>query len=151
MICPNCGTQLEDNTAFCTQCGSNVQSDVSTDTAYDVQTPAYNAEPVVENTEPEEVVQDEVSPKSRTAALILAIVLGGLGINRFYLGKKGGVSRLIMYIIGMICSSLSAYIVPLAFVALPLLIIVLVGAIKDIIRTAKGTMTDGQDLPVTKW
>jgi TM2 domain-containing membrane protein YozV len=30
-----------------------------------------------------------VSPKNRTAALVLAILLGWLGIHRFYVGKVG--------------------------------------------------------------
>ncbi len=30
-----------------------------------------------------------VSPKSRTVALLLCIFLGGLGIHRFYVGKTG--------------------------------------------------------------
>ncbi|MBE6802258.1 MAG: TM2 domain-containing protein [Ruminococcaceae bacterium] len=113
------------------------------------EVPAYEA-PVYENTASESQ-EANVSPKSRKTALILSILLGYLGISRLYLGAKGGVSRLIMYIIGMVCSAAAAYVPPLFIVALPLIIICMVGGIKDIIRSAKGTMVDKDGLPVTKW
>lgn len=36
-----------------------------------------------------EVIVTDASPKSRTVALILCLLLGGLGIHRFYVGKIG--------------------------------------------------------------
>jgi TM2 domain-containing membrane protein YozV len=41
-------------------------------------------------------VEDEVSPKSRLAALLLCIFVGWLGVHRFYVGKIGtGILQLI--------------------------------------------------------
>jgi TM2 domain-containing membrane protein YozV len=69
------------------------------------------------------------SPKSRTVAAILGFFLGGLGIDRFYLGNIGlGVAKLL---VGW-----------LTFGIWPLIdwIIVLVGSAHD-----------GDGLPVTEW
>lgn len=97
------------------------------------QEPVYTQEPVYVT--PPEFAQTAVSPKSRKVALILAILLGELGINHLYLGL--GPKRLIMGIISIF--------------VWPLCIPCIIGAIKDIIRTAKGTMVDGQGLPVINW
>ncbi|MBQ3499707.1 MAG: hypothetical protein IJA87_11350 [Clostridia bacterium] len=112
--------------------------------------PTYEQEPVYVT--PPAFEQPAVSPKKRTVALILAIVVGELGINQLYLGL--GSKRLIMAIIATVCDALSW--IPVlgwitAIASIPLWIICLVGAIKDIIATAKGTMLDGQGLPVKNW
>ncbi len=132
----------------------------------------------------QETVQTPVSEKSRTVALILAIVLGTLGINRLYLGVRGGVGRLVRYIISMTMSGVvfgvlfiimgishgvmeSAYydletttaiiytLLAVDYLALSVMIGLLIpntiGAVKDIVRTARGMMTDSLGLPVTKW
>ena len=97
------------------------------------QEPEYAQEPVYVT--PPEFTQTAVSPKSRKVALILAILLGELGVNHLYLGL--GPKRLIMGIISIF--------------VWPLCIPCIIGAIKDIVRTAKGTMVDGQGLPVINW
>lgn len=117
--------------------------------AYD--TPAYDAAPAYVAPETAEAPAGDVSPKSRTTTLILSILLGSLGINRLYLGAKGGVSRLIMSIVAYICYIIGCFVWPLLLVAIPLFIIPMVGGIKDIIRSAKGTMVDKDGLPVSKW
>lgn len=139
-----------------------------------------NSEPCIQS----ENDQPQVSEKNRTTALILAIVLGSLGINRFYLGIRGGAGRLVRYIISMTMSGvvfgiffvvmvMSQGIVDIYYydsgsiittlltllavdylalaVMIGLLIPNTIGAVKDIVRTAKGTMTDSLGLPVTKW
>ncbi len=143
MFCNVCGTKLEENSAFCAQCGSPVQNEPEP-----VSTPEIiYADPIAVS----DTLNDNVSPKSRTAALLLAIFVGSFGINRFYLGAKGGASRLIMAILGYIFEIIGYFFWPLLLVAIPLLLIPAIGGIKDIIRTAKGTMVDGNNLPVTKW
>jgi TM2 domain-containing membrane protein YozV len=70
-----------------------------------------------------------VSPKSRTVASILGFFLGGLGVDRFYLGNIGmGVAKLLV-------GWLTAGIWPLI----------------DWIVILAGAAHDGDGLPVTNW
>lgn len=70
-----------------------------------------------------------VSPKSRTVASILGFFLGGLGVDRFYLGNVGmGVAKLLV-------GWLTIGIWPLI----------------DWIIILAGGAHDGQGLPVTNW
>ncbi|CAN5378718.1 hypothetical protein BH11ACT4_BH11ACT4_05730 [soil metagenome] len=70
-----------------------------------------------------------ISPKSRTVAVILGFFLGGLGIDRFYLGNIGmGVAKLLL-------GWLTLGIWPLI----------------DWIIILAGSAHDGEGLPVTNW
>lgn len=71
------------------------------------------------------------STKSRTAALLLAILLGSLGVHRFYVGKTGtGVLQIISWIV------------------LPVLII---WVWVDIIMIVTGNFTDAHGNKITSW
>src|ERR1700710_2416964 len=75
------------------------------------------------------VVPQGVSPKSRTVASILGFFLGGLGVDRFYLGNTGmGVAKLLL-------GWLTVGIWPLV----------------DWIIILTGSAHDGQGLRVTNW
>ena len=63
-FCRNCGTEIPDGSTFCSACGKQQNTN-----AGGTVTP--------------------VSPKSRLAALLLCLFLGGIGIHRFYVGKVG--------------------------------------------------------------
>ncbi|MFT4124444.1 MAG: NINE protein [Microbacteriaceae bacterium] len=70
-----------------------------------------------------------VSPKSRTVAVVLGFFLGGLGVDRFYLGNIGlGVAKLLL-------GWLTLGIWPLV----------------DWIVILAGAAHDGEGLPVTNW
>jgi hypothetical protein len=70
-----------------------------------------------------------ISPKSRTVAAILGFFLGGLGVDRFYLGNIGmGVAKLLV-------GWLTLGIWPLV----------------DWIVILAGAAHDGEGLPVTNW
>ncbi len=90
MFCKQCGNKVDDDAAFCAHCG-------------------YNLKP--EQTVTPEVVDTNVSSKSRLVAFLLAFFVGVLGVHNFYLGKTGlGIAQLILTItiIGSIASSIWA-------------------------------------------
>lgn len=58
--CSNCGNEVQEHQAICLNCGAYVQ-----------HSPA------------------RPGGKSRIAAGIIAILLGGLGVHKFYMGKTG--------------------------------------------------------------
>lgn len=60
MYCPNCSKEVSDQASTCPNCGH----------------PLTNGE-------------GEPSPKSKVAALLLCLFLGGFGVHRFYVGKIG--------------------------------------------------------------
>ncbi len=80
MFCYKCGTQLDDSSMFCSRCGAQVGA---------LAGPA-----------------EEVSPKSRLAATLLAcpwLMVGMFGAHRFYMGKiKTAVGMLVLGLIGMV-------------------------------------------------
>lgn len=73
--CKSCGTELKEGNAFCTNCGASADF-----------TPTM--------TNP---VTLERSTRSRLAAGLLGIFLGGYGVHNFYLGKHGvGVAQILV-------------------------------------------------------
>ncbi len=83
MFCKNCGNEIEPNAEFCGKCGAKIDS-VPTYQGY-VQKPG----------------------KSRIAAGILGILLGGLGAHNFYLGYTSkAVAQLLISLLS--CGALAA-------------------------------------------
>jgi TM2 domain-containing membrane protein YozV len=79
MFCKNCGKEIADGTKFCSFCGAS-QEDSEVKKA---ETPAPK--------------NPNVSKKSRTVAALLAFLLGGIGVHRFYVGKTGtGILQIIL-------------------------------------------------------
>lgn len=70
-FCPKCGTELKDGENFCSNCG--------------------NASETTNNSEQVNTTVTAVKPegKSKMAAGLLGIFLGGWGIHNFYLGYTG--------------------------------------------------------------
>ena len=66
-FCISCGTQMDDNQQFCPSCGA-----------------AQNAAGTTTSTAPA-----NSGAKSKMAAGLLGIFLGGLGVHNFYLGNTG--------------------------------------------------------------
>ncbi len=91
MFCKNCGKKLNADEKFCSACGtpaSNFEQNQQ-QTGYGYQYQSQNR------------YQNDVqySSKSRIAAGLLGIFLGGLGIHNFYLGfTSKGVIQLILTI-----------------------------------------------------
>lgn len=80
MICPKCGSEYQGNQ--CPNGCNTVQGTAQPVYAQPVYAqPVYVQQPVV--------AVPMISPKSKIAALLLCIFLGGIGIHRFYVGKVG--------------------------------------------------------------
>ncbi len=101
--CPQCGAPLDPGVSECRFCGekfSAPQAEVPQQVVFQ-QAPPQPA--VFQQAPPQQVVFQQAPPqpvyvsainpawpkKSKEAAGILAIFLGGLGIHKFYLGKVG--------------------------------------------------------------
>ena len=76
MYCQHCGNQLDDNASFCPNCG--------------VATDGSNS-----NIPTGATAQTASKGKSKLAAGLFGILLGGLGVHRFYLGNAIGVLYLL--------------------------------------------------------
>ena len=82
MYCPNCGQNNPDDAINCSGCGASLNATNPTPV-----TPTNTGAPA--------------TPKSKTAAGVLAILLGALGIHNFYLGfTTKGIIQLVVSIVG---------------------------------------------------
>ena len=78
--CPNCKQYVDDYSTFCNNCGYNFNSDTSTPPPVDdASRTSYSNDNAFDACGPE--------GKSRGVAALLAILLGSLGVQYFYLGK----------------------------------------------------------------
>ena len=83
VLCPQCGAPAQEGVTKCEYCGAAI---------------AQSAQPA-QQAQPQQVVyvqQTAANPeranwpvKNKIVAAILAIILGGLGIHKFYLGQTG--------------------------------------------------------------
>ncbi len=113
MYCSSCGAIIRRQAEICVKCGVRVLGG-----PWGV---------------PAETRAGEFSPKSRLTAGILGILLGGIGVHRFYLGYIGtGIIQIIVTIITLGIGSLW-------------------GFIEGIIIIAGGRWKDAQGLPIRKY
>ncbi|HNT53951.1 MAG TPA: TM2 domain-containing protein [Anaerolineaceae bacterium] len=75
MYCSSCGSKNEEGAAICVSCGASL---TPATTPVMPPPPNYQSYP-----------QPVVSSKNKTTAGILAILLGGIGVHKFYLGETG--------------------------------------------------------------
>lgn len=116
--CKYCGEIIDSDSIICPKCGKQVEIPTSVEIN---STPQPTANNIIIN--PSIVV----SPKNKIVALILAILLGGLGIHRFYVGKIG---TGIIWFLTAGCFG--------------------IGWIYDIIKIATGTFRDGAGMVISQ-
>ena len=86
MYCTNCGFHLNDDDAFCSNCGQRVNRRTH-----------YNHEYTGDIHQTYDNIMEK--PKNRIIAGLLAVFLGSMGIHDFYLGyNKNGVIHLLMFV-----------------------------------------------------
>ena len=106
--CPRCGSPCEAGAAFCSKCGSALNRDPQSQQTY--QEPPYQQQ-YQQYQQPYQqtnyyVNNYHIDPcwpyKSKIAAGLLGIFLGGLGIHKFYLGQTGmGILYLVLCCTGI--------------------------------------------------
>jgi TM2 domain-containing membrane protein YozV len=99
MFCSNCGKENPNTAKFCAGCGKPI-AEAAAPAAAPAQQTIINMAPPPQAA-PAAPAAAGISPKSKTAAALLAFFLGQLGIHRFYAGKVGtGIVMLLLTIIG---------------------------------------------------
>lgn len=84
--CPSCGASIDLNATECKYCGEAIAVQPPQAPQYQAPVPPYQAPQAAQTYTPAGV---PASTKSKTTAGILAILLGGLGVHKFYLGRIG--------------------------------------------------------------
>ncbi len=101
MYCKNCGTQMADVAAVCTNCG--VAKGAGTAFCHNCGKELAPGAAVCLACGVAAVPQVQKSEKNKIVAALLAFFLGGLGIHNFYLGYKGkAIAQLLLSLIGWI-------------------------------------------------
>lgn len=117
--CPNCGAPLEEGSNVCPHCESIVGPEPAQDQyqyqqpQYQQSQPQYQQQPVYQN-----FGYQPLPAKSKIAAGLLHLLIGGIGVGNFYMGKIGlgivdvlfcwtGIPAIVNFIRGIIilCSS----------------------------------------------
>lgn len=98
-VCPQCGAPISPGMTECKYCGERIVQQQVNQNMNNVQQPGVQQVPVqpqtvyVQQPVVQQVYATGINPswpvKSKVAAGLLAIFLGGLGIHKFYLGKVG--------------------------------------------------------------
>lgn len=97
--CPQCGAPIDLGATECRFCGEKLAVQQATQQFQQPQTQTTYAQSqpqpqvIIQQAAPQQVYMTGINPswpiKSKVTAGILGILLGGLGIHKFYLGKTG--------------------------------------------------------------
>lgn len=91
MFCKNCGSEIDSNASFCPNCGFNLNEANQGNNQY------YAAPGPQQNFQYQQTNNGRVGTKDKVIAGILGILLGSLGIHKFYLGyTKAGIIMLLV-------------------------------------------------------
>ena len=89
MKCPQCGAPIDPNASECKFCGEKLASQQVAQQQSTMQQPTI----IIQQPMMQQPYNPGINPnwpvKSKVTAGVLALLLGGLGIHKFYLGKIG--------------------------------------------------------------
>jgi TM2 domain-containing membrane protein YozV len=96
-VCPQCGAPIDPGSSECKFCGEKLAVQQAAQQVQQPQPQVVYQQPqpqvVIQQVTPQQVYVTGINPswpiKSKVAAGILAILLGGIGVHKFYLGKVG--------------------------------------------------------------
>ena len=149
MFCKYCGNLIDDDAFFCQRCGKKIVSE-NTETLKSAEMLKECERENVQNTQTKQnletpITNDNVSPKSRTTALLLSIFFGFFGFHLFYVIKLGlgaikvltSIVAVLFFFVGLhnnvdflICFSI--FFVPIIIWELIDICIILFGKLKDL-------------------
>lgn len=108
MYCRNCGKEVAEQAVICIACGVPPKSGEKFCQNCGVETNP-NAEVCIKCGVRLAVSPTGEAAKSKIAAGLLGVFLGGLGIHRFYLGYTGiGVAQLILALLGIVTCGITS-------------------------------------------
>ena len=173
MICKNCGKEIDNNSSFCGHCGSrvvNMQDDngivaeqvieenqegnnTTTQKTFDNERMS-NSNDSNQSLIKQNSSGNNISPKSRLVAMLLALFIGSFGAHNFYLGKQSlAVSQLIIFLISMIFMFVymsTGLIIDMAIYTIATLVVG-IWVLVDFIFIIVGNAKDKDGKPVTRW
>ena len=93
-VCPQCGAPIDPGATECKFCGEKLAVQQAAQTVVQPQTVITQPQPqVIIQQAPQQVYVSGINPswpiKSKVVAGVLAILIGGIGVHKFYLGKIG--------------------------------------------------------------
>ena len=92
-VCPQCGAPLDPGVTECRFCGEKLAAQQASQVVQMQPQSTVQPQVIIQQAAPQQVYLTGINPswpiKSKVAAGLLAIFLGGIGIHKFYLGKVG--------------------------------------------------------------
>ena len=92
-VCPQCGAPIDPGASECRFCGEKLVTQQAGTQFQQNQPQQVAPQVIIQQAAPQQVYMSGINPswpiKSKVTAGVLAILLGGIGVHKFYLGKIG--------------------------------------------------------------
>lgn len=114
MYCRNCGKEMSEQAVVCVNCG--VQKGAGNSFCYNCASETIPQQVVCTNCGVSLVAAAAAAPgaKSKLAAGLLGILLGGFGVHNFYLGYTGkAIAQLSLMVVGIVTSCIVIGVIPM--------------------------------------